>query len=330
MKKILLPIALLALPMLASAATLRFDPLVRDSVPGDVFIATLRVDVAPGECVNAATVGISYPTNLLTFNAVSRGESIFSLWLGEQDDSAKGEIHFVGGIPGGYCGRAIGDPGQSNVIARIIFQYKGEQGTPPAVIGFLPDTEVDLNDGLGTKAALTTQPMTVQYATSSAARNEWLAVTSQDTYPPEEFTPEIIQDVGNDKSPFYLIFSATDKQSGVEHYEVTEEDPNSFGFKFGSRIKAKPAPVSSPYLLQDQTLSSRIVVRAFDHAGNVQEAIIPPKNYRSLFDSFSFDGYLAPLVLLVACVIAVFMSFYHFRKEPKDEHDEQIEGPDDI
>jgi hypothetical protein len=312
---------------LASAATLRFDPIVRATAPGDVFIATMRVDVGPGECVNAATVGVSYPTQLLTLNAVSRGESIFSLWLEQKEDKDKGEVHFVAGIPGGYCGRAVGDPGQSNVVAKIVFQYKGLSPTDAATISFLPDTEVDLNDGRGSKAELTTVPLSVQYAPASESHNEWLSVVREDTFPPEEFIPQIYRDSESQKSPFYLIFDATDKQSGIEHYEVTEEDPNSFGFRFGSRIKAKPAPVTSPYLLQDQTLSSRIVIRAYDHAGNMQESIIPPKNYRSLFDSFAINDYLVPFILVIACGIAVFMSFYHYRKTRDeapvgDEHDD--------
>lgn len=331
MKKIFLPLLIALLPTLASAATLRFDPILRPTMPGDVFVATMRIDVSAGECVNAATVGIIYPPTLLTLNAVSRGESIFSLWLDQKEDVANGQVHFTAGIPGGYCGRAVGDPGQSNVVAKIVFQYKGDAASLPAIIGFLPETELDLNDGRGTKATLVTQPMSVNYATASASRNEWLGVVNDDTYPPEEFIPQIIKDSGDTNSPFYLIFDATDKQSGVEHYEVLEEDPNSFGFRFGSRVKAKPAPVTSPYLLQDQTLSSRIVVRAFDHAGNMQEAIIPPKNYRSLFDAFSISDYAIPLMITLACGVAAFMSFHHYKKRDEedidlDDHGEHADG----
>jgi hypothetical protein len=168
MKKTLFSIfAFAALPLLANAATLRFDPPVRATVPGDVFIATIRIDVQPGECVNALTAGVSYPTQLLTLNAVSRGESIFSLWLNQEEDKAKGEIHFVAGIPGGYCGPAMGDPGQSNIVAKIIFQYKGSPESAPAVISFQPETEVDHNDGRGTKEALTKLPMSIQNSASS-------------------------------------------------------------------------------------------------------------------------------------------------------------------
>lgn len=327
MKKIFLTCVLLCAPVFASAATLRFDPPLRPSVSGDVFVATLRVDVSPGECVNAVAVAVSYPTQLLTLNAVSRGESIFSLWIDQKEDKEKGEIRFDAGIPGGYCGRAVGDPGQSNVVAKLVFQYKGKSSADTASIGFLPETEVDLNDGRGTKADLVTVPMSVQYADTSASRNEWLSVVSEDVYPPEEFIPQIYKDTSDAKSLFYLVFDAADKQSGIEHYEVVEEDPNSFGFRIGSRVKAKPAPVTSPYVLQDQTLSSRIVVRAYDHAGNVQEAIIPPKNYRSLFDSFSIADYALPIVIALACMSVIFFSFYHYRKSQTSEHvDDEIVG----
>ncbi len=329
MKKTL-PIFLssILLPVFAQAATLRFDPPLRASVPGDVFVSTLRIDVSPGECINAVSVGIAYPADLFSLETVSRGESIFSLWLDQVIDKSAGQIHFIGGIPGGYCGKAVGDPGQSNIVAKVIFQYKGNQASSPATIAMLPDTEVDLNDGHGGRAALTTLPMTVTYAATSTSRNEWIGVVNDDTFPPEEFVPEIIKDVNNPKSPYYLVFDTTDKQSGVEHYEVLEEDPNSFGFRLGSRIKAKPAPATSPYLLQDQTLSSRIVVRAYDNAGNMQEEIIPPKNYRSLLDTFSFSDYILPLILLIVSSIAVFMSFKHYHHRDDALHDREDEESD--
>ncbi len=45
-------------------------------------------------------------------------------------------------------------------------------------------------------------------------------------------------------------------------------------------VKTKSSFITgvSPYVLTDQLLKSRITVRAFDHAGNTQEAVLAPKN----------------------------------------------------
>lgn len=329
MKKLLLPIFFL-IPFVSSAATLRFDPPVKMVNSSDVFVTNIRIDVKDGECVNALTVAVSYPTNLLRLNTLSRGESIFSLWIEDKVDHDLGQVHFTAGIPAGYCGRTAGDPGNTNIVGKLAFQYLGDSGAADAGVSFMPDTEVILSDGMGTKAELSTSNLTVKYSSSSTKSNEWLDIVKQDTFPPEAFTPEIIQDTTSIDKPYILIFDTTDKQSGVEHYELVEEDPRSFGFRFGSRVKAKMSIAKSPYILQDQTLSSRIVVRAYDHAGNFEESIIPPKNLPPIFDPYSYDDYIIPGIILIVCSVATILFVrYHRRKGQKtieDIIDEEVEN----
>ena len=47
---------------------------------------------------------------------------------------------------------------------------------------------------------------------------------------------------------------------------------------YGKNVKSEWKTVTSPYLLADQTLESRVVVRAIDNAGNIQEKILGPTN----------------------------------------------------
>lgn len=302
MKKILIT-TLFLLPAFSHAATLRIDPAVKEVAPGDVFVASVRVDVAPGECINAVSAAVQYPTNALRLNALSRGESIFSLWIDERINHELGQANFTAGIPGGYCGRTAGDPGQTNIVGKIAFQYIGTGNAGPVEVSFLPETEVVMSDGLGTKADLRTENMTLNIASSGTKKNEWLEIVKNDTFAPESFVPEIIQDTTMSGQPYFLVFDTTDKQSGVEHYELVEEDPRSFGFRLGSRVKAKLSLAKSPYILQDQTLSSRIVVRAFDHAGNMQEAIVPPKHIPPVFDPYSYEDYVLPVIIITLCVL---------------------------
>src|SRR3989344_7008730 len=116
----------LLLPTPLSAATLSIDPETRSVGPGDTFVATLRLDTITGECVNAVTAEILYPKDWMNASAVSKGESLMSLWVEEPSvDREQGRVFMSGGIPAGYCGRVQGDPGKTNVVAKIIFSIPG-------------------------------------------------------------------------------------------------------------------------------------------------------------------------------------------------------------
>jgi len=81
-----------------------------------------------------------------------------------------------------------------------------------------------------------------------------------DATPPEEFQPQIVEIEGKK----YLVFVSQDKTSGIDYDEVKEGK--------GDFKKA-----ISPYLLEDQSLRSKISVRAVDKAGNERIAeILPP------------------------------------------------------
>jgi len=104
-----------------------------------------------------------------------------------------------------------------------------------------------------------------------------------DTTLPEEFKPEIGRDPTIFEGKYFLSFATTDKTSGVDYYEVKE----------GKRDFKK---VKSPYLLEDQSLKSKIVVKAIDKAGNEKIAqIIPPKK--------SFPYWIIPIIFILTVII---------------------------
>lgn len=84
-----------------------------------------------------------------------------------------------------------------------------------------------------------------------------------DTTNPEEFTLQII-DIEGKK---YLVFSAIDATSGIDHYEVSE-----IGLNWLGSVESKQEPewkiAESPYLLEDQNLRSVVKIKAIDKAGN--------------------------------------------------------------
>jgi len=87
----------------------------------------------------------------------------------------------------------------------------------------------------------------------------------KDTIPPEPFSIEIYKEPLIFDGKYFLIFSAVDKQTGIDFYEAKEGD--------NSWQKQK-----SPYLLEDQQLNSIINVKAVDKAGNERIVSLGPLN----------------------------------------------------
>jgi len=120
-----------------------------------------------------------------------------------------------------------------------------------------------------------------------------------DTTPPKNLTLRI----GNDSSLFngkhFLSFAASDKTSGIDHYEIIEGE---------YRKQEKWETATSPYLLKDQNLQSVIRVKAIDKAGNEEIAeIIPPKK--------PFSYWIVGLSLLGGAVV-----IWWFRKKSTKRH----------
>lgn len=110
-----------------------------------------------------------------------------------------------------------------------------------------------------------------------------------DTTSPEEFKPEIAEIEGKK----YLVFSTTDKISGVDYYEVAIIPPKPL---FGPAIRIKWEKGESPYLLEDKGPISKILIKAVDKAGNEKFSEITPP-------SKPFPYYILILALFIAGVI---------------------------
>jgi len=86
-----------------------------------------------------------------------------------------------------------------------------------------------------------------------------------DKTPPEPFELAIAQDPTSFEGKYFLSFYTTDKMSGIDYFEIKEGKEDS-------------KRITSPYVLEDQTLRSKIVVKAVDKAGNERIAeFVPPK-----------------------------------------------------
>ncbi|MDO8601290.1 MAG: hypothetical protein Q7R46_01260, partial [bacterium] len=211
--------------------------------------------------------------NLLKVVDFSKGDSILNLWVEEPNVKTDG-IFFVGGIPQGFNGKGR--------ILRIIFQVeKDGQGN----IDFAENSRALLNDGLGTPAKFAAQGavITVLPGKSVIPSDAWKKELERDKTAPEPFKIEIGRDLSVLEGKYFLSFVAADKQTGIDHYEVKEGE--------GDWVRAE-----RPYLLQDQSLKSKILVKAVDKAGN--EKVVEYTSPRKLF-----SYWIIIAVLVVGLVI---------------------------
>lgn len=220
-----------------------------------------------GQSINTIDVTLAFKRDDLAITGVSDGNSIVSLWLERPVVfHEKGEIHFVGVIPGGYYGT-------EGRLLRIFFSSLriGESAFT------LANAAVLVNDGAGTPAVIASSSLRFVLRAPSA-----MTPIEQDTTPPESFIPHVAQDSAVFDGNYFLVFSTTDKGLGIDHYEILES-PQSFFMKLFTPWRRG----ESPYLLRDQTLSSEISVGAFDAKGNRTLARIPAQSAPSRVGLFS-------------------------------------------
>lgn len=117
-----------------------------------------------------------------------------------------------------------------------------------------------------------------------------------DSTPPESFKPEIGQDSAVFGGKYFLNFATADETSGVDHYAVSEIERRSFIRRLMEEEEKKEwKAAKSPYLLEDQSLGSKIFLKAVDEAGNEQIAEVTPP-YKIIWEDLVF---LAILVLII-------------------------------
>jgi LPXTG-motif cell wall-anchored protein len=295
---------------------------------GSTFSTKIRIDPRD-ECINAVDITLSYPPNSIKAIDVARGESIMTLWPVEPtiDDEA-GTVHFTAGIPGGYCGRVEGDPGFTNVLADVIFQVPGftvgPKGPDDGEIVFSQDSQVLISDGFGTPADVVYQNASFQIVPpgEGSGSQDWFKTLSSDQTQPEPFTIQLVRDETVFDGKWYIVWNSTDKQSGIDHYEVYETDRENKGFVVGKKPKqAQWVRGSSPYVLTDQTLNSLISVKAIDKAGNERLATKIPDEGLRVNAPKSFNTTYVFVIVGIVVVLLLAGVFLIFRKKKKELSD---------
>lgn len=315
----------------AAAATLYLDPNQKTINRGDSVTVAIRLDTDEGECINAIDGVLTYSENIVPVDT-SRGNSILSVWLEEPTiDKANRTITFAGGIPNGYCGRIVGDPRLTNTVLELVFSSPGLQISTTesgnvASIDFSEQSRALLNDGFGTDAPLQLfgSNITLNKNAGSEVVNDWADRVADDFIPPEEFSITLERSSNAFSNRYFVVFNTTDKQSGIDYYEIIEEPAEDRGLFTWGAVDAPWVTAQSPYVLQDQSLNSTIRVRAYDKAGNEYVAtLVPDEAQRTM--SLQSKLLLAVIVGVGTAFVvsaAVYFGIRHYNRRREEAYDE--------
>lgn len=242
--------------------------------PADLIEVRLTLS-ADNEDVNAVSGILSYDKNQLTFSEIKTAQSIVSFWVDQPKDTDKG-VKFSGIIPGGYSQ-------DGGYILSVVFSVKNIQAGSAGAVGIV-SPEILLNDGYGTSAKVKIN--NYFYQITNEDRLPLTPTALEDSTPPEPFVPVVSKDENIFDNKWFLTFATQDKGSGIDHYEVKEG-------LFGRFKRAE-----SPFLLEDQHLSSKITVRAVDKKGHIRDEVVAAKNIRLEYVKFSIYGIMLLLLIL--------------------------------
>jgi len=238
------------------------------------------------EGINAVEVYVNFSDNLVFLDYLD-GKSIITNWLEkphlQSGDVRRPQIVFSGIIAGGIIGKNL------NLVDLV---FKAKEGGE-AKIEIDKKSKVLLNDGLGTETKLIALSNSF-YISDIKGKPE---IKIKDNFPPEPFKIYLAKNKEIFNGKYYIIFETKDKQSGIAYYEISEK-PINFIFLAKPDIKELSfKKVESPYVLEDQSLRSYVVVKAFDKAGNERIEILPPQRIL-IVDDF---------IVLLVCIVIVFL-----------------------
>jgi hypothetical protein len=242
-----------------------------------------------GQAIAAVEGEVTFPEEYFEVVDIRDGDSAINFWI-EQPHVAGGTVRFAGVTPGGIVR-------QDALLFTLVLEAKA--ATPQAVLNTL-HAQALLNDGQGTAASVTTGPLEIEIL---AVGNKGSYLPPVDNVPPEAFVLTLAQDPDVYNGAWSVVFATQDKGVGIDHYEVQERLP-WWQFKGWGRQSAW-VRAESPYLLQDQGLTSRIAVKALDKSGNERLSTLAPTHGFFINAEGKNWGILGPILLIMAISIII-------------------------
>jgi hypothetical protein len=254
---------------LAHAASISFIAPANTILLGTPFQIEVHLETEQ-DAVNMVQGALVIPKGLRVLD-VETGASPLRLWpTAPRYVPSSRSVVFFGGTPGTFA------PG-SDVLLYKVTLLAERDGTYTFSSGV---TQAYRDDGLGTSISVPENTVSVR-ASGTALSAEQVAVPatpSPDLIPPTVTYADIGRDPALFGGAYYVSFSASDAESGIDHYEVKE------GW-FGSYTRT-----NQYYVLTDQSLDSPIVIRAADRAGNTATYVLGPKRVDAAFVLYALLG----------------------------------------
>lgn len=267
-----------SIPAPAEAAQIYLETRSSDLGVGQGFEVSVYVD-SDRETVNAFAGTIHLPS-IITPRNIRDGDSLVALW-GNRPELSENKIVFAGIVPGGWNGSR-----------GLLFSFTALASREGEGSIDFSNVEVLLHDGKGTPTSVSLRTMPLGVSKSVALVD--FVEDIEDVEPPEVF----VLSIGHSEELFsgdtFVVFTAQDKGSGIDHYEVLETRK-----KLKDESEGKWEHVKSPYRLSDQSLTSFIYVRAVDRAGNVRVSVFAPEEKKAVSLKFAIGIILLLLFFFV-------------------------------
>lgn len=285
------------LPGSVSASSVSIDAQHSEFFVGDTILFSVRIDTE-GKNINAVEgeVLLDYAADTVSLTDLNTSGSQFSLWpIKPLPSEHNTHISFAGGSPGGFVSK---DAIVFNIVLKL--QEAGKVALSPSDIG------VYINDGKGSKDVVSTKDLVINVLPKkpgAKAVDDWSQVVSNDTTPPEPFEIYLGQEGSVFDGKKFLSFNATDEQSGVSYYEVTEGN-------------FPPVRSNGTYVLQEQYKPVQVRVIAYDWAGNTRESVYnsPAPAPAPYSVSYSIVLVLVGVILLMILFIGIYIKIRKARK----------------
>ena len=236
-----------------------------------------------GKLINAIEGEFVYDDQYLEIVSINDGSTVVTSWIDRP--KVNGSSVFFSGIMAGGFGASI-NPLTEEELNGEIFSIKFRSINPAKSELYFTRGQVYLNDGLGTLDQTTLYPFEISISEDG---NSGLGNIVDNERPlvfyPEISTNELIYD-----GKYFLVFSTTDKESGINHFEVKEG-------------KSDWKVAESPYLLEDQSLRSFIRIKAVDNSGNVRVAQVHSEQF------FPVSIFVIPIAVVIGVLSLVFIYF---------------------
>jgi hypothetical protein len=292
---------------------------------GEFIVVPIYLDTQFEE-INAVEVYVNFSDNLV-FRDYLDGKSVITHWIEKprvvEQSSLHGKSHvvvpsahymasqitFSGIVAGGVSGRNLN-------LVELIFEAK-ESGM--AKIEIDENSKVLLNDGLGTKTKLIALSQSFNILNVESLPRSEIAllrglsrselallrekIKIQDNFPPEPFKIYLAKNKEIFNGKYYITFETKDKQSGIAYYEIIEKPINFIFLSKPDIQNLSFKKAESPYVLEDQSLRSYVIVKAVDKAGNERVEILYPQRILVFDDVLMFIIFLVILAGLMIFVI---------------------------